>query len=300
MTDTRRRARRVHIVAHPHHAQAQAAAATVARGFANHGIAVTVGGADDLEGVVRATGAEHGQCPADAELVLALGGDGTMLRAVAEAFDHGVGVLGVNLGRVGFLAEAEVDDLDRIVDAVVTRAYSVEPRLCVSVTVSEPGGSPWATWALNEVSISRADDGHVLDLRLEIDGEPLSEFGADGLLVATATGSTAYSFSAGGPVIWPQVEAMCVVPVSAHALFARPLVVAPDSVIAVSNPHGSALLSADGRRNMHLPRGSKAVATRHPQPALFIRIHPTTFTRRLVRKFHLPVQGWRNDVGETT
>lgn len=135
---------------------------------------------------------------------------------------------------------------------------------------------------------------------MEVDGRPLSSFGCDGIVMATPTGSTAYNFSAGGPVIWPTVEAIAVVPLSAHALFARPLVVSPDATVAVEvleRTSGSGILWCDGRRSHELPPGARVVVRRSSRPVRLARLHPAAFTERLVRKFRLPVTGWRGALG---
>ena len=169
----------------------------------------------------------------DAEMVIVLGGDGTLLRAAELARPVGTPLLGVNLGHVGFLAEAEREDLAATVDKVVTRRYDVEERMTIDIAVRQNGTVSATTWALNEASVEKASRERMLELVVEIDGRPLSHWGCDGVVCATPTGSTAYAFSAGGPVVWPEVEAMLVVPISAHALFARPLVVSPRSVVAL-------------------------------------------------------------------
>jgi len=129
---------------------------------------------------------------------------------------------------------------------------------------------------------------------VSIDDEPLSQWSCDGVLCSTPTGSTAYAFSAGGPVVWPQVDAFLVVPISAHALFARSLVVSPKSVIDISVTSGPVIVSCDGRRNCDVATGGQVRVVRNSQPVKFARVHATTFTARLVAKFELPVRGWRN------
>ena len=290
-------ARHVHIVVHAGRSSAVAAAASVAAGLVAHPISLTVSETDDPAGELSAFGVTVDTSPAGIGLVLAFGGDGTMLRAAEVALSHGAPLLGVNLGRVGFLAEAEVEHLDDVVSAIVNRSYAVEERMCIHASVEHADGSTWQTWAMNEIVTSRSESMHVVELLLEIDSEPLSRLGADGIIVSTAAGSTAYAFSAGGPIIWPQVEAMCVVPVSAHALFARPLVVAPTSTVCISNPHHEAQLWADGHRHVRLQPGAKVTITRHQQAVNVVRLDSATFTSRLVRKFQLPVQGWRADAG---
>ncbi|UNS96258.1 NAD kinase [Streptomyces tubbatahanensis] len=238
------------------------------------------------------------------ELLVVLGGDGTLLRGAEFARASGVPMLGVNLGRVGFLAEAERDDLDKVVDRVVSRAYEVEERMTLDVLVRNGGlGTSGrsggqivhADWALNEVSVEKAARERMLEVVIEVDGRPVSSFGGDGVVCATPTGSTAYAFSAGGPVVWPEVEALLMVPISAHALFAKPLVTAPDSVLAVEvqpqTPHG--VLWADGRRSVELPSGARVEVRRGAVPVRLARLHHASFTDRLVAKFALPVTGWR-------
>ena len=146
------------------------------------------------------------------EIVLVLGGDGTLLRAAELARHARVPMLGVNLGRVGFLAEADIDDLDEVLDAVVGRTYRVEERMTVDVVAHQNGTELGRTWALNEAIVEKMNWARLLDIVLEVDGRPVSEFACDGVLCATPTGSTAYAFSAGGPVVWPEVQAMLLVP----------------------------------------------------------------------------------------
>ena len=147
------------------------------------------------------------------ELVLVVGGDGTILRAAELVRDSDVPLLGVNLGHVGFLAEAERDDLAETVQRVAQRDYVVVERLTLAVTVSLDGELVARTWALNEASIEKRDRERMIEVVLEVDGRPVTEFGCDGVVLATPTGSTAYAFSAGGPVVWPEVEALLLVPI---------------------------------------------------------------------------------------
>ena len=229
------------------------------------------------------------------EIVLVLGGDGTLLRAAELARHARVPMLGVNLGRVGFLAEADIDDLDEVLDAVVGRTYRVEERMTVDVVAHQNGTELGRTWALNEAIVEKMNWARLLDIVLEVDGRPVSEFACDGVLCATPTGSTAYAFSAGGPVVWPEVQAMLLVPSNAHALFARPLVISPDSRVAleVSGRGDAGVLVCDGRRTIELPPGSRVEVARGRNPVLLARLRVQPFTDRLVRKFELPVQGWR-------
>ena len=248
-----------------------------------------------------------------AEMVLVVGGDGSLLRAAELARPAGAALLGVNMGHVGFLAETEPEVLEDAVDRVLAGRYCVEPRMTIDVTVRQNGSLTAAAWALNEATVEKAARERMLDLVTEVDGRPLSRWGCDGLVFATPTGSTAYAFSAGGPVVWPDVEALLVVPISAHALFAGPMVVSPESVLAAevigaSGDHGGtsgAVLWCDGRRMIELPPNARVEVRRGTQPVLLARLDGqarpdglganvgATFTDRLVAKFGLPVAGWR-------
>ena len=232
------------------------------------------------------------------EIVLVLGGDGTLLRASELARLAEVPVFGVNLGRVGFLAGADSDALDEAVSAVVERRYHVENRMTIDVTATLDGEVLARTWALNEASVEKSSRERILDAVVEVDGHPVSAFGCDGVLCSTPTGSTAYAFSAGGPVVWPEVQALLVVPSNAHALFARPLVVSKESLVALEvdqNGHDAALC-CDGQRHFDLPAGARVEVVAGERPLRLVRLHDTAFTDRVVRKFELPVQGWRGPV----
>ena len=248
-------------------------------GFSSVGVEVL----DDADAAGNARG----------DVVVVFGGDGTILRA-AELAEPGTPLLGVNLGHVGFLAEAEPEDVQFVVEALIARRWSVEERTRLRVNVLRGGESVDGTWALNEVSIEKGARERMIEVLVEVDGRPLSRWGCDGVVCATPTGSTAYAFSAGGPVVWPEVAAMLVVPLSAHALFARPLVVSPSSTIALDLAPGSrAVLWADGRRTIDVQPGDRLVVSADPIPVRFARLAPAPFTDRLVAKFDLPVDGWR-------
>jgi NAD+ kinase len=235
---------------------------------------------------------------ADIDLAIVLGGDGTILRAAELVRESTAPVLGINMGHVGFLAEIERDAMDSAVHRAIAGDYGVEERLALEVRVKDRSGRVvYETWALNEATVEKDSREKMIEVVMEIDRRPLSSFGADGVVIATPTGSTAYNFSAGGPVIWPTVQAIAVVPLSAHALFARPLVVGPEHAIAVEVLEGgagaSAVLWCDGRRSHPLPPGARVSVRRSPNPVRLARLHPAAFTDRLVRKFKLPVTGWR-------
>ena len=289
--------RSVLLLAHTGRQATAEAARRVVRRLRDAGVEVRVladeAGEMGLDDVIRCA-VEDGS-GSGAELVLVLGGDGTILRAAELARASAVPLLGVNLGRVGFLAEAESEDLDETVEQVVARSYAVEERMTLDIDVVIDGEVVDTGWALNECSVEKAARERMLELVVGVDGRPLSRWGCDGVVAATPTGSTAYAFSAGGPVVWPGVEALIVVPISAHALFARPLVVAPTSTIVMDVlPSGAqAVVACDGRRTRALPHGSRIVVRRGSQPVLLARTRERPFTDTLVRKFALPVEGWR-------
>jgi NAD+ kinase len=230
------------------------------------------------------------------ECAIVVGGDGTILRAAELLRGAKVPLLGVNLGHVGFLAETERDSIPETVRRVLSREYTVEERMTLSVRVKVGDQVVYETWALNEATVEKASRERMLEVVIEVDRRPLSSFGCDGVIMATPTGSTAYSFSAGGPIVWPGVEALLLVPMSAHALFARPLVVSPESTLAVEildRASGHGVLWCDGRRTRNLPPGARVVVKRSKTPVLLAHIHEAAFTDRLVTKFDLPVTGWR-------
>ena len=241
-------------------------------------------------------GASNGIAASDLELVMVLGGDGTILKAAEIVREQQVPLLGVNLGRVGFLAEVEREDLTETVRRISAFDYVVKERLTLDVAVIVDGKETYRSWALNEATVEKSARERMLEVVVEVDRRPLSSFGCDGIVMSTPTGSTAYSFSAGGPVVWPSVEALLLTPLSAHALFARPLVINPNSLMAVEvmrSSAGTGVLWCDGRRTHELPPGARVEARRSQKPVRIARLHDAPFTDRLVKKFALPVVGWR-------
>lgn len=264
-------------------------------GSAGMGVRVLVEEAAELS-LPDAEVAAADDCAADgAEIVLVLGGDGTFLRAAELARPSGAPLLGVNLGKVAFLAETEPEALADTVSHILDRSYSVEERLTLDVQVEVDGEVAARAWALNEASVEKTSRERMLEVVIEVDGRPLTSFGCDGILCSTPTGSTAYAFSAGGPVVWPDVEALLLVPNSAHALFSRPLVTSPTSVLTVciDGEGHDAVLFCDGRRMVAVPAGARVVVRRASQPVRVVRVHPTPFSDRLVAKFQLPIRGFR-------
>lgn len=233
--------------------------------------------------------------PVVADLIVAVGGDGTILRASEYAYEDSIPLLGLNLGHVGFLAEAESDAVESVVDAVIARSYRVEERMTLRVQLLRDDVVEWENWALNEAAISKRAAEGMIDVLLEVDGRPLSRWGCDGVVVATPTGSTAYTWSVGGPVVWPEVRALLVAPISAHALFARSLVVDPGGEVALEMSPSSqdAEIWCDGQRSRVALPGDRVEVTVSEHPFRFARLREADFTDRLVAKFKLPVDGWR-------
>lgn len=241
----------------------------------------------------------------DLELVMVLGGDGTILKAAEVVRETATPLMGINLGHVGFLAESEREGFSNAVARVVDRDYLVKERLTLDVRVLVGGKEVFRTWALNEATVEKSAAERMLEVIVEIDRKPLSSFGCDGIIMATPTGSTAYAFSAGGPVVWPSVDAMLMVPLSAHALFSRPMVISPRSLLAVEvldRSSGTGVLWCDGRRTHDLPVGARVEVSKSAKSVRLARLRQGPFTDRLVKKFALPVTGWRgpdsSDQGE--
>ncbi len=230
----------------------------------------------------------------DIEVAVVLGGDGTILRAAEVTISRNIPLLGINLGQVGFLAEVDRPSIQAIADSIINKSYVSENRMVLKFAVERDGEEISHGWALNEVTVER-DGTTMVELFVEIDRRPLSHWGCDGVICSTPTGSTAYAFSAGGPVLWPEIEALVLLPISAHALFARPMVVSPKSEIIVTIESSEALLSADALRKIPLKSGDRVIITRDSQTIKLSHVSSTLFTDRLVAKFRLPVEGWRGE-----
>jgi NAD+ kinase len=228
------------------------------------------------------------------ELVLVLGGDGTILRGAEYAVANNVPLLGINLGHVGFMAEVEAFTFEDVANAVINKDYVSDERMLLSFEVKRNGSIIERGWALNEVSIERKSTTMV-ELFVQIDNRPLSRWGCDGIICATPTGSTAYAFSAGGPVLWPEVQALVLLPIAAHALFAKPMVIAPSSTIGIAIESSDASLSADALRKIELKKDDEVAITKSDTQITLAHLKSTVFTDRLVAKFKLPVEGWRGE-----
>ncbi|MEY4658123.1 MAG: hypothetical protein RL466_936 [Actinomycetota bacterium] len=235
----------------------------------------------------------HAELP-DIEAAIVLGGDGTILRAAEITLTRNIPLLGINMGHVGFMAEVQRPTISAIAECIIAKNYVTENRMILRYSVQRGGAEIATGWALNEVTVER-DGTTMVELFVEIDSRPLSHWGCDGLICSTPTGSTAYAFSAGGPVVWPEVDALVLLPISAHALFSRPMVVSPKSEILVTIDSSDAILSADALRKLPLKKGDKVLITRDSQIIKLSHVSKTLFTDRLVAKFKLPVEGWRGE-----
>lgn len=292
--------REIALALHPSRPQARESAIELITGLVDAGIICLLSQArfDEVRDSVPPGSVAVATEQSQPELMVVFGGDGTILRAAEWAVPRRVPILGVNLGHVGFLAELEASEIPALCRTIVDRSYRVEERLTIDVTVrSESGGDVvWSSFAINEISLEKAARERMIDMMVHVDGRPLSRWGADGLLVSTPSGSTAYAFSAMGPVVWPDVSAIVLVPLSAHALFARPMVLSPQSTVRIEllSTHDLAgVVWCDGRRTFDVTPGMEIEATQGQFPLLLARTSEQPFTTRLVRKFALPVDGWR-------
>lgn len=294
--------RRVAVTLHPLRPAALEAAAEFITGINARGITCLAASDDFAALSARVPGADvrelNGDDGRDGELVVVFGGDGNILRAAEWALPRQVPVLGVNLGHVGFLAELESSQVGALIEHVARGDYEVEERMTIDTVVrEEPGGAEvWRSFAINEVSVEKMARERMIEVLVRLDGRPLSRWATDGVLVATPTGSTAYAFSARGPVIWPDLSALLLVPLSAHALFASPLVLGPRTVVTIEMlPGGSpgGIVWCDGRRTTDVAGGMEIEATVGRDRLRLARTSEQPFVNRLVRKFGLPVDGWR-------
>ena len=285
--------RRVLILLHPKRESALTAALEIGRGLAAAGIAVEQHLSSDGAGVPEIT-RYAGRSITDFELILVLGGDGTMLRSAELSYGSKVPILGINVGHMGFLAEVERPSNADVIRAIIERHFSYEERMSISFEIQRHGEVIDSGWALNEIVIEK-ESSQMVELFVSVDDRPLSLWNCDGVLCATPTGSTAYAFSAGGPVVWPDVDALVLLPLAAHALFAKPMVLSPRSEISVSVRSENATLSADGFRNKPLIENDTVKITRDTQSVILARMTSAPFTNRLVAKFQLPIAGWRGE-----
>jgi NAD+ kinase len=292
--------RQVALTIHPLRPAAVTAAAQFVLGISERGVTCLASEedrhrlAEHLPGMVLGA-LDHE--PVECELMVVFGGDGNILRAAEWAVPRNVPVMGVNLGHVGFLAELESYEVPTLIEHVATGDYQVEERMTIGAVVRDaPGGTElWRSFAVNEVSLEKLARERMLEVLVRIDGRPLSRWATDGVLVSTPTGSTAYAFSAHGPVIWPELSALLLVPLSAHALFARPLVLSDRTVVTIEVLPGGegGVVWCDGRRSTDVNTGMEIEVRLGERPLRLARISEQPFVDRLVRKFGLPIDGWR-------
>lgn len=280
--------RKVLLVVHPSKEDARLLAADLARELHHAGFTVLSNTPHSIEHVDTLISVT------DIEIAVVLGGDGTILRAAELVQGHDIPILGINMGNVGFLAEIDRPPVAAIVQGISDRSFKGESRLLLKHSVERAGVIVDSGWALNEVTVSR-NDAQMVELFVQIDGRPLSRWGCDGVIAATPTGSTAYAYSAGGPVIWPQVHAILFLPLAAHALFSRPMVISPDSTIAIDIESKNCQLSADGMRTFSLELRDRVTISRAENSVRLVQLDDGAFTDRLVAKFKLPIEGWRGE-----
>ncbi|WP_281276901.1 NAD kinase [Glycomyces buryatensis] len=293
---SQRKPDRILVVTHPLREDVAQLAEKIVAAFREAGVAAKILRADpSLLGLPDAVQVSDGASTVPADLVLALGGDGTVLRSAKMAAEADIPLLGVNFGKVGFLAEAETGELETVVERLLAGDYSVEERTTLAVQECGDGGSV-TSWAFNDIAVEKSEPARMLELFIEIDGSRLSRYGCDGVICATPTGSTAHAMSAGGPVVWPDVDALLVVPMNAHALFARPMVIHSSSEIriGIESVGTTGVLVADGKQIAELTAGSTVTIRRSEQSVKLVRMSERTFPSRLVSKLNLPVDGWRH------
>ncbi len=293
---TSKNLRRLLLVVHPSRSDAKKAAEELISKLLESAFEIVTTSEINFERVNRisATQLNAALAASEIELAVVLGGDGTILRAAEAIRGSTIPLLGVNLGHVGFLAQIGRPTISELVAAIVAKNYESERRMVLQYHIERAGENIAHGWALNEVTIERSSEAMV-QLLLQIDHRPLSRWGCDGIICATPTGSTAYAFSAGGPIVWPEVEALVLLPLAAHALFSRPMVISPESTIAVDIESENATLSADGLRKFELFENDRVILTKDISAINLAHIDPALFTDRLVAKFKLPVEGWRGE-----
>ena len=288
--------RRLLLVVHPTRSDAKTTAEALIAKLASENFEIVSTSEIEMAGIAKISLSELDDLLSKAaiELAVVLGGDGTILRAAQAIRGSSVPLLGVNLGHVGFLAQIGRPTIAELATAIIAKNYKSERRMVLQYRIERAGESIAHGWALNEVTIERSSEAMV-ELLVQIDHRPLSRWGCDGIICATPTGSTAYAFSAGGPIVWPEVEALVLLPLAAHALFSRPMVISPESIIAVDIESEEATLSADGLRKFQLVENDRVILTSDNSPINLAQIDPALFTDRLVAKFKLPVEGWRGE-----
>lgn len=287
-------ARKVLLVLHPHRPEALKVAEEIVTSLSNEGIEFLSTAPQKINSVSSINSDELSHHVASIELTVVLGGDGTILRGAEQVHGTDIPVLGINLGHVGFLAQIGRPSTEKIIDAIRNKKYTTEKRMTLAYQVQRNGSVVARGWALNEVTVERSTEA-MIELFVQVDHRPLSRWGCDGVICATPTGSTAYAFSAGGPVVWPEVEALVLLPLAAHALFSDPMVISPESEIVIDVESEVGALSADGLRKFALIEKDRIVLSSDKSFINLAHIEAAPFADRLVAKFKLPVDGWRGE-----
>ena len=286
--------REVLLVLHPTRPEAKELAGSIVKTLSAEGFSFISSADTGISGVTQVASEQVRQRYGQIELVLVLGGDGTILRGAEQIHGSNIPVLGINLGHVGFLAEIGKPSQTEIISAIRDKKYKTEKRMTLAYQVFRGDELVTKGWALNEVTVERSTEA-MIELFVQVDHRPLSRWGCDAVICATPTGSTAYAFSAGGPVVWPEVEALVLLPLAAHALFSDPMVIGADSEIAIDVESDEGVLSADGLRKFALKEKDRVVLTSDKSYINLAHIDAAPFTDRLVAKFKLPVDGWRGE-----
>ena len=287
-------ARKVLLVLHPHRPEALKVAEEIVTSLSNEGIEFLSTAPQKINSVSSINSDDLSHHVASIELTVVLGGDGTILRGAEQVHGTDIPVLGINLGHVGFLAQIGRPSTEKIIDAIRNKKYTTEKRMTLAYQVQRNGAVVARGWALNEVTVERSTEA-MIELFVQVDHRPLSRWGCDGVICATPTGSTAYAFSAGGPVVWPEVEALVLLPLAAHALFSDPMVISPESEIVIDVESEVGALSADGLRKFALIEKDRIVLSSDKSFINLAHIEAAPFADRLVAKFKLPVDGWRGE-----
>jgi NAD+ kinase len=281
--------RTIGLVTHRDRPAAHVLAQRAAKWLGERGISARVPTADaEAIGLPRLAGGDGDDFAHGLDLVITLGGDGTMLRAVDLLYESGVAVLGVNCGQMGYLTEVEPAELDRALARLTAGDYEVEERMVLQVDVSSSGQAGGRWWALNEAVLEKLQTGGLARLSVDINGAYFTTYAADGVIVATPTGSTAYSFSARGPIVSPQHRCLLLTPVSPHMLFDRSLVLdaGEELCFRVDDDRGVAL-ALDGTVRGQLETGDTVTCTGGPKPARIVTFGPRDFHQILKAKFGL-------------
>jgi NAD+ kinase len=220
------------------------------------------------------------------DFFVVLGGDGTTLAVAREAASYSVPIFGVNLGRVGFLSEADPDNWQGKLERILSGAFWLERRLMLKAEVLRAGQLVAMLHALNDVVVSRGEQVRVVQFHLYVDGDHVTTYTADGLIVATPTGSTAYSMAAGGPILPPQLKNFLIIPVAPHLSFERPVVLHQEALVKVTvETKHLALATADGQNAVHLRDGDEVLVSKHENESLFARVDgPSYFYHRLMQR----------------